>query len=345
MSLKKATPKAVFEACEQLELLERSWNRDDVRLLVGGGSFSVIDPLIQAWRKMLPVREVAPSVPAELLINVAGMLESQITEYIGDIEQRDKERETALLEMNEITSNNLQQLESDLTDRLESSYQANQDLEAELSRLESELSEKEQAFQLLSIKQQVSDETVVSLNERLKEQSDFYEAALVQQKQSQLSDAERQSELHQQQLNELKLECQQQLDKQKNELIKASQLAEDRLMRMLDQTRLEQKELAIISDNKIQGAAKELQAEKQQSNTFQLEIKSLTARLSQAEQDAVTLAKTANDQVIELESEKALLIGQLKGFQTKGSEQEKTDLQQLKDSIKLLQEQMSNAGS
>ena len=78
MSMKKATPKAVFEACEQLELQDRPWNRDDIRSLVGGGSFSVIDPLIQAWRKLQPVREVAPSVPAELLIQVATLLEQQI---------------------------------------------------------------------------------------------------------------------------------------------------------------------------------------------------------------------------------------------------------------------------
>ena len=119
MSIKKATPKAVFDACEQLELLGKTWNRDDVRMIIGGGSFVVIDPLIQAWRKLQPVREVAPTVPTELLIQVASMLEKQMADFIGTVEQQDKEREEILLSLNKSASESFELRESQLEAELE----------------------------------------------------------------------------------------------------------------------------------------------------------------------------------------------------------------------------------
>lgn len=143
MSIKKATPKAVFDACEQLELLDKSWNRDDVRALIGGGSFSVIDPLIRAWRQLQPVREVAPTVPTDLLIQIATMLERQVSEFIGDIEARDQAREETLLSLNENASEIFSRREAELETQIDLAKQANHQLEAELSRLEGELRDKE----------------------------------------------------------------------------------------------------------------------------------------------------------------------------------------------------------
>jgi len=337
MSLKKATPKAVFEACEQLELQSSAWNRDDVRLSIGGGSFSVIDPLIQAWRKLQPVREVAPSVPTDLLIQVATMLEQQVSDYVGEIELRDQEREATLLALNEAVAENLQRLEFELTEQLALSQQANHDLEAECSRLEHELREKAQSFLAAEIKLQVSEEATASLSERLKEQQAFYESSLQQQKQSQQDESTRSLELHQQQVNQLKMESQQQLTQQKVELVDAAQLSEDRLMRLLDQGRIELKELQRSSTEKLEVLSREQQTDKQLVDKQSHEINSLEAALQQSKLDTTQLVLQYEAQLVLLNNDKLIIQQQL-------TEQaaEKDGLESLANSIKQLQNQITN---
>ena len=335
MSLKKATPKAVFDACEQLELLDQPWNRDDVRLNIGGGSFSVIDPLIQAWRKLQPIREVAPSVPADLLIQVATMLEQKIADYIGEVELRDQEREGALLLLNEVVSENLQQLESELTEQLAFSQQANHHLEAECSRLEHELREKTQTLLAVEFKLQSSNETAAALSARLKEQQTFYESSLQQQKQSQQDENNRTLELHQQLINQLKIESQQQLTQQKNELVDAAELSENRLMRLLDQGRNELKELQAYSSEKLDVLSREQQADKQLASKQSHEIKSLEAALHQTQLDAQQLTAKYEAQVAVLNNDKLIMQQQLIEQAT-----EKGGFESLASSIKQLQAQI-----
>ena len=344
MSMKKATPKAVFEACEQLELLEKAWNRDDVRMLVGGGSFSVIDPLIQAWRQLQPVREVAPSLPSDLLLQVATMLEQQVSEYIAEVELRDKTREETLLALNETAAQGFQRREQALEDKLDTMEQANHQLEAELARLVGEVSDNNQALQALELKLQVSEEAALSLNSRLQEQKRFYESALKEQKQSQLDDAARIVERHQQQVNQLKIEAQQQLALQKAELVEVAETTENRLLRLLDQGRSELKEQGVEFNRKTDELKQALQAEKQITHSQTLEIKALTSGLKQAQQnrqDEVQQQKAEAKAKIDLiTQENASLKQQLAQYQDQGSSQEKSDLQQLKESIRLLQQQM-----
>ena len=85
-----ATPSSVFAACERLDAAKERWNREDVRREVGGGGFVVIDPLIQAWRALKPLREVAPSTPTELLHQVATSLEAHVAEFTAQAEERQK---------------------------------------------------------------------------------------------------------------------------------------------------------------------------------------------------------------------------------------------------------------
>ena len=67
MAHKIATASTVFAACDRLNAANERWNREDVRNDVGGGGYVVIDPLIRAWRELKPLREAAPTTPAELL--------------------------------------------------------------------------------------------------------------------------------------------------------------------------------------------------------------------------------------------------------------------------------------
>jgi uncharacterized protein YfcZ (UPF0381/DUF406 family) len=336
MSVKKATPKAVFDACEQLELLDRPWNRDDVRLNIGGGSFSVIDPLIQAWRKLQPIRQVAPSVPTDLLIQVATMLELQISDYVSEVALRDQERETALLALNETVSDNLQRVESELTEQLALSQQANHDLEAECSRVEYELKEKAQSLLAVEFKFQVSEEAAVTLSQRLKEQQAFYESGLQVQKQSQQDERARTLELHQQQINQMKIEAQQQLIQQKVELIDAAQLSENRLMRLLDQGRNELKEFQLSYGDKLDALTREQQADKQLSNKQMHDIKSLEISLQQTQLEATQLTAQYETQLTLLNNDKLSLQQQL-------IEQaaEKGGLESLASSIKQIQDQIT----
>lgn len=337
MSAKKATPKAVFDACEQLELLESPWNRDDVRAIVGGGSFSVIDPLIQAWRKLQPIREVAPSVPNDLLIQMATMLEQQISGYIENVESRDHQREEALLALNKTASEGFAKRELELETALDATEQANHQLEAELSRLEEELRAKYQQAQTLELELQVAKESNSALSERLNDQKAFYESALSEQKaeykQASQNEAARFAEVHQQQLSELKSEYQQQLVQQKTELTNAAEIAENRLMRLLDQSRSELKELARETATKIDSLGNNLQAEKQLVSTQKLEIKSLESRLIQNQ-------KNADEGQERLIQENEMLRKEMLDLKDEGSARERNDLQQLKESIRLLQEQV-----
>lgn len=337
MSVKKATPKAVFDACEQLELVGSSWNRDDVRALVGGGSFTVIDPLIQAWRKLQPVREVAPSVPSDLLIQVATMLEQQVSGYIEEVEARDQHREQALLALNEESADSFSKREAELEAKLEVVEHASHQLEAELSRIEDEFKSQKVQTQTLEFELQLAKESNLSLNERLESQKEFYETALNEQKaelkQSLQDETSRLAEVHQQQLSELKTEHQQQLAQQKAELTNAAEIAENRLMRLLDQSRSEYKELAKETSTKIDALSNNLQAEKQLVNTQKLEIQSLEGSLMQNQ-------KNAGETQERLIQENELLKQKLIDLKDEGSTREKSDLQLLKESVRLLQEQV-----
>lgn len=335
MSLKKATPRAVFKACERLELLDRSWNRDDVRLDVGGGSFSVIDPLIQAWRKLQPIREIAPSVPTDLLINVATMLEQQVSEYITDIDLRDREREEALLLVSETLSENLQQIESKLSNKIETFQQANHNLEAECSRLETELAENNQKNLNVKLKLQVSKEAEISLNQRLSEQKKFYELALFEQKQSNEQNAVRLLEQHQQQLSQAKLESRQKIAQQKSEITDAAEVAENRLMRLLDQGRNELKELQSSASSKIDLLRSESQSLIRQNSMQAAEIKALEGSLLQVMQDNKEVSSQQEAEISLLRDEKIHL-------QQRAQSKEQVDFNSLKDSIQLIQDQLTN---
>jgi len=340
MSLKKATPKAVFDACEQLELLDRSWNRDDVRLVVGGGSFSVIDPLIQAWRKLQPIREVAPTVPTDLLIQVATMLEQQVSSFVEEVELRDQEREAALLAASELLSSNLQQVESDLSHQLEMAQQANHDLEAEYSRLEGELREQSQLSSRLETKLGVAEDAANSLNKHLKEQQEFYISGLKLQKQEQQEREARLTGQNEQQIKQFKLESQQQLAQQKTQLNDAAELSENRLMRLLDQSRSELKALQLSSSNKLDTLTRDHQADMQLVNKQKVEIANLELSIGQAEQATMQKIVNLEEKASQASSENSILRSQLRNYEDLGTAQEKTDLQQLKDSIYLLHGQI-----
>lgn len=335
MTQKKATPKAVFEACQQLSIsLEEgeSWNRDDVRLLVGGGSFAVIDPLIKAWRKLQPMREVAPSLPSELLLQVATLLEQQVEGYISEVQQRDEQRESLFNEAGMELAENLRQLEERLTSELEEAKFANHDLESECSRLESELIRSQQESYSQALKLEMMEKELAQAGLTLKAEKERHDRNLLQSQKEAEALRLRMAEQNTQETNSLKLGYQQQLASQKKQLVDAAELAENRLMRLLDQSRLEMKESQGAFEVKLAGFNQKNQEDQSIIGQNKLEMKVLAAEVEKR-----------SDQISLLAKENDMLKDRLSQQQSEVTHEDASDLKAIKDSIALLQKQLSKS--
>lgn len=135
MAKKIATVSTVFAACDQLDAVNERWNREDVRHTIGGGGYVVIDPLIQAWRALKPLREVAPSTPAELLHQVAMSLETHVADLTESTESRLNESQAVFENTVSELSERLTALEAEVTEKtasLERAAKERLDLESEL---------------------------------------------------------------------------------------------------------------------------------------------------------------------------------------------------------------------
>ncbi len=337
MSMKKATPRAVFAACEQLELLDRPWNRDDVRITIGGGSFSIIDPLIQTWRKMQPVREVAPSLPTDLLIQVAALLEQQVSDYIADVDARDQTRESNLLHMTETLTDNFEKTEAELNSQLEVATTANHQLEAECSRLEGELSDIRQQAQTLEVQKAAAEENAASSKKQLSDQKTHFEQSQQQQKEAHVNAEIRLNEQSQQALEKLKAEHDQQrvqqLSEQKAQLTESAEMAENRLMKLLDQAREELKDLRLEMRSEIHQYQQQKDQLNTENNLLIKEKQGLEGRIEQ-------INAQLQQQMEAFAAEKSALNKRLEE-QSSG----KGELESLKASIQLLQKHMELGGN
>lgn len=344
MSQKKATPKAVFEACQQLSAsieYAGSWNRDDVRLLVGGGSFAVIDPLIKAWRKLQPVREVAPTIPSELLIQVATLLEQQVTGYINEVQQADERRELLFNQAGEELAENLHGLESRLTAELDSAHQANHDLESECSRLEGELTQSQQEKHSLELRLELLEKELNQAGIRLAAEKERTDKIIKQNQEDTEALRMLMAEQNTQALANNKLDYQQQLASQKKQLLDAAELAENRLMRLLDQSRSEIKEAQQSFEYKLADLNLQQQEDKQLINKQKLEINVNESELRQVQQVAAQQIADLEAQVSQANHECGLLRDQLLQQQSENTQGDRADLQAIKDSILSLQGQLN----
>ena len=234
MSRKIATPAAVFAACEALEEAGKPWNRDDVRHAVGGGGYSVIDPLIQAWRKINPIKAIAPTTPTDLLHVLAESIESHLSQYIRDVEQRDNERLKAF----ENSALSLSERINDLELKIQQQGVQLDAAESEKLQLQSkngEYTEKIAEVTQTNAKRLAECDELRGSIQRLEVQ--FEEA-----KSSHMLELSKQTDQHHEQINAIKSDYQQQLTLQKNDLIKSNEQSENRLMRLIEQERSSSKQ-------------------------------------------------------------------------------------------------------
>jgi len=236
MAQKIATVSTVFAACDRLNAANARWNREDVRSEVGGGGYVVIDPLIKAWRELKPLREAAPTTPAELLHQIATSVESHITSYISESESR-------LIESQQVFDTTT----SELSERLEALENELQEKGASLQEMAA--AKTNLAEQLASSQQSVSD--VQKTNTQLVAENDGLRGQVARMETEHKEAAELLHAQASEQAKESARERARVSDEyaaaqanQRRELTAAAEQAENRLVVLLDQERQAAKEAA-----------------------------------------------------------------------------------------------------
>lgn len=296
MSRKIATPSAVFTACDTLEISGKPWNRDDVRFSVGGGGYSVIDPLIRAWRQLQPVREIAGATPTDLLYQVARSLEEHIGSFTAEAEKREMERvrifESACRELEE-TIRQLEQQTEELT-------ASNTGLTGECARLtdkagalHQQLHHRDQELARL----QTRNDELTGQTQRLEKQLHDQIAA----QQEALRSLENKQEA---QLSCLMVSHREELRQQKEELIKQAETSENRWMRLLDQERTDFKKQTEQQHQKLE----KMRLQEQEIREQKVELAARGQQLQAQAESAQRAVRELNDTLTAERSRCAALL-------------------------------------
>lgn len=130
-----ATVDAVFAACTALAEQGEAWDREDVRREIGGGSFSVIEPLIKTWQRYSEVSQALPSMRGELLLQLSDWLDDSLSQR--------------LQALNDEWCSNIAELEASLAEQQSATEQALAQVEAlqnELADNRQQLTERQYAL-------------------------------------------------------------------------------------------------------------------------------------------------------------------------------------------------------
>ena len=277
MSKKVASPSAVFAACEALDEQKASWNRDDVRHHIGGGSFTVIDPLIQAWRKLKPIKAIAPTTPTQLLHDIAQSLEAHLATYTQDIQKRDAQRAQTFDTASQTLNERIVDLESQLSEQIHRHHVlANE--ETELTK------EKERLNQVVNKQEHQLAQKQIAIDE-LNGAHLRVEKALSEAKENYANELRLLENKHKNHIEQLKLDYQQQLKQQKEDLMFSNEKSEDRLMKIIDQERTEAKLAKKAGAQQLDQARKRELEFNEKSLAMASKINQLEHALAQLKQD------------------------------------------------------------
>lgn len=268
MSRKIATPTAVFNACDELEASGKPWNRDDVRLHVGGGGYNVIDPLIQAWRKLKPLKEVAPITPAEILYQLTESIEAHLSKFIDEAEQQKVERTDIFENTVGELSNRIEILEQEMVSLTGTNEQLRSDKEKLVERLDGRSQElKKKDGEIIKFQ---------SENDELRGTVYRIEKQLTDSKQQYRVDQKNLESRYESKINALIGEHKKELIAHKKELIQQNEQSENRLMKLLDQERIDGK-------NQIEECTAKLESARQNEQALNDELSNSKAQLNQLE--------------------------------------------------------------
>ena len=333
-----ATPSSVFAACERLDAAKERWNREDVRREVGGGGFVVIDPLIQAWRALKPLREVAPSTPTELLHQVATSLEAHVAEFTAQAEERQKAQQqvfdTTVAELAERLAGIERELKvtaAELTATVE-----------EKARLADVLAQRERALDALQVRSRQQATENEELLARVKELEAEREAAVKAHETEQRARVEQ----HEQERNRLLAAHAQALAAQRKELLATAEQAENRLLRLLDQARQDAKTTeARLTDDLVQ-----LSRTHQDSKEAAAELRSTVQAQHRERQAMERELATERDSVRALQADLAASKDEHRQLEREFEAYQaafnlSNDLGSLKEAVEGIQAQLSSARS
>lgn len=327
MAKKIATAAAVFRACNELDAGGQSWNRDDVRLRVGGGGFNIIDPLIQAWRRLKPLKSIAPNTPTELLHQVTESLEQHLSTFVEKAEKNVTDSQAVF----EQTTSELAETIDNLNNQISEITEAHQELKSQHKALLHKYQELEEDLR----KSQNSEERLQTGNDGLRGQiqrikSEFETAKDEDQKA--MMELKRQ---HQEAIAARDKQHQDRLQSEKSEWQNTHQLSEDRLLRLLDKERQQSKEL-LVSLEKANADLKASEAiTKEKLSTAEMLLVQKDCEFTQLQSDFDNTQKTLD----QLKDKHRTLSADYESLAANTSQQDK--LAQLEQAITTLQSKLS----
>jgi chromosome segregation ATPase len=293
-----ATASNVFAACDRLEAANERWNREDVRTEVGGGGWVVIDPLIKAWRALRPLREVAPSTPAELLQQVAASLETHIAGFTEEAESRLTESQKIFDTTVSELSEKLAKLETELEEKtasLASRESGNAELTEQLEQAKTEL----EASRTENARLMTENDGLTGQVSRMeKEHKTTIQSMQTEQRELLKQHAKERSRVAKEHATAIAV--------QRKELAHEAEQAENRLMVLLDQERQEAKENeSKLSDN-LEKIAQKAQSQRDTIVALEISVTELTRQNEELDSELAARVESNTVLQISLEEQKAV---------------------------------------
>ncbi|PLW67749.1 hypothetical protein C0039_15120 [Pseudohalioglobus lutimaris] len=332
-----ATASNVFAACDRLDAANDRWNREDVRSEVGGGGWVVIDPLIKAWRALRPLREVAPSTPTELLQQVAASLEAHIAGFTQEAEGRlTKSQDIFDTTISEL-SEKLASLEAELEEKVEAveaSETANSTLIEQLEQAQLELAES-----------RTENARLVTENDGLTGQVSRMEKEHKTATQTMQAEQRDLLKQHAAERSRAAEEHASAIATQRKELAAEAEQAENRLMVLLDQERLEAKTNAKKLTANLEQISQKSQAAREAIVGLETRVNELTRQNGQLESDIAVQLETNAELQESLESQKLLTQSVEREFSVYKEEHKLGgELVALQEAVAVLQQQLRDKG-
>lgn len=335
MAKKIATVSSVFAACDRLDAANEQWNRDDVRNAIGGGGYVVIDPLIQAWRALKPLREAAPSTPAELLQQVAVSLEAHVTEFTAETETRLAESQAVFERTVSELSERLAALERDLEHKEESLEQAASERTALITQVE----EQREATNIIS----TENAKLVTENDGLAGQLARSEAEHKEAIEKLRRDAKALAKEQMQERRRIGEEHKAALARERKALNEAAEQAENRLMMLLDQERQAAKETTSQLNQQLAESSGNAQRHREEVIEQEGVMRQLTRENEILSAELKDREARCEELVMKLEKEGSRYLNLQRDFDAYKKEHRVSgDLGALQDAVEALQKQVSS---
>jgi chromosome segregation ATPase len=299
MSQKIATVSTVFAACDRLDAANERWNREDVRTEVGGGGFVVIDPLIKAWRELKPLREAAPTTPADLLHQVATSLDAHFNGFIETAESR----LTASQEVSDTTVSALSERLAALESELEASVATMEELSHEHTGMAEQLGANRESL-----------DEAEKITTQLVAENDGYRGQIARMESEHKevlvnldADAKAMAKEQTRESTRARDEHSAALASQRKEMAEAAEQTENRLMMLLDQERQAAKESTAKLTDQLAEMSDKAQTHREKAIELEATIRELKGRNGKLDSDLAEMKGQCSELSNAMEAQKTYM--------------------------------------